>query len=344
MKGKTIFICGVLILLLNFGSFAQKRQSTKQKQTGKIVWNYEYYKPSPAIKISTATETLPKDFTQHDIVKLFENLRRATANFSGSQKTDAQMSSLLKNKKILGDLTADNLFAFQISSSGSRYGTDAKNRNLTYQGKLYPLNDGAFIEPLADTDGGCGVGTGAGYPTVDSRDDLITRAAPKNSLDEFWRNNYFQVDSFMPIYNRKLYKGKLDKNEEHPDCSFIYFVPSPQAFYQLVFNRRQPYQLVEVEDYVFDLEEYDYHRKNKIGVVAWQSDVQTRVQEINEIFVVKLVPPFVSSKTIEKYDAVEKRNFRAIVNQLVVDIVGIWAIDAETGNVLSKEIGQKSNE
>lgn len=344
MDRKTIFVGGVLILLFNFGSFARKRHSNRQKQTGKVVWNYENYKPSPAIKISSATEALPKDFAQHDIVKLFENLRRATANFSVNQKTGAEMSSLIKGKKILGDLTADDLFAFRISSSGSKYGTDAKNRSLNYQGSLFGLNDSAYIEPLADSDGGCGVGTGAGYPIVNSRDDLITKVLPKDSPDEFWQNNYFSVDSFMPVYNRKLYKGKLDKNEEYTDCSFTYFVPSPQAFYQMAFNNRQPYQLVKVEDYGFDLEKYNYHRKDQIGVVAWQSDVQTQVKDINEIFVVKLVAPFVRSKTIEKYDAVEKRNFRAIVNQIVVDIVGIWAIDAETGKVLSKEIGQKSNE
>lgn len=341
MKTKQyILTCAVLFLTVGISGFAQKRKPTKVVKKAKTVWNYEYYEPGPPIKITTATDSLPKNFSGHDIKKLFDNLTSLTV--SAPAKTDAELSTALKGKKILGDLTIDDSFVFMVRVSGSKYGRDVQTKE-SYTANLYGLNDNSDFEPQEDSRGGCGAGSGAEIPAVKSKDELLDKVFPTKSSDEIWRGGNFQIEEFLPVYDQKSYTGKLFENDEYPDCAYTQFVPSPQLFYQIGFTKKQPYQLVEVGDYVFDLNAYRYLSKDKIGIAAWVSDAPKKnpSNDTDVYFAVRLVPPYVKAGKLVKFDPVEKKNIEAFINQITVDIEGIWAADAATGEILSKEIGQK---
>ncbi|MBC7797196.1 MAG: hypothetical protein H7Z37_10020 [Pyrinomonadaceae bacterium] len=327
----------ILICIVTLGnSFEIPAQNKKLKNRTSTSAARKIVVPKDEFKITLETVQLPKNFYGQNAMKLSKNL-------NASLKSGADITG----KKIYGNLTTNDLFAFTMYSTKAVYGSDSQNVNIKFEGRLFRLQRGdEFPEPETAYGGKapCISTRNVNSRNVSSRGELVKAFATTESLEAVWRDGVFRLRTEFGTPKRRNYKGfKIGEVCDE------FFVPSPQSHYDLSFVNQQPFGLFDVtDDFAFSLDDYDNKTVKGAGVVAWKgNDVLPKNYAdedgyVSPLFVVKLVAPYVARKTFTKPDPIENKPHVAIQNKIYVDIVGIWLYNQQTGEIVSKDAGEKS--
>lgn len=342
---KINIIFGLLCLVLCFAdfSFAQrtKRANSQRqiKKSSESVWNIAELSmvlSDNPLKVSPETARLPKEFYGHNFIRLFTALETAV-NRLPKDATPERKYQLLKTKKLLGNLTVDDYFIFKVQSNSGVHGY-SQDLSKIFQATTFQLRQEKRIEADYDFDGGCLGGSAVtDPPRGNSPEDFIKPVKD----DSIWEKSYLLLNTVKPIYNKKNYKGKLDADSSVPvDCRFRYFVPSPQAQYELAFVRPQFFELSESKTAQLSLKDYEYYDRNGVGVIAWEAKGERLPIASDDyaetFFLVKLTAPFAKSETLETRDEIENKNFKMFSRTFFVDIASIFIVSHKTGKVVKK--------
>jgi hypothetical protein len=295
---------------------------------------------SEAIKIDTSSRRVPLNyyghsFKGHSAETVFKNIKTLIAQ------------NKLKGSAVYGKLTVDDYFVFAdhyFNPVQYEEAVNKKDKNIQYNGKLWRLRPAdEFPEPdvqLVTACGGGGMGSGIELPKVSDREELFTPFALSTSTTGFWQNNVLYLETHVPKTRRSDYKG----SGVGVECAEIY-VPLRQNHYVLSFSSPQPYRLFKASESIFSLDEYDYKKADSAGIVTWSGTdvIPGTPRYARPLFVVKLAPPYVRTKTFTVKDKVEGKMHVAVQNQLVGDLVDIWLYDGSTGEILANNAGDKAN-
>lgn len=339
-------ICSFCLLIVCLAGLSQpafsQRKKTRIRKAATVSreprWNIAELSFSISdnpLKISTDTIQLPKEFYGHDFIELFANLEKAVNRLPKDADAEEKYQ-MLKTKKLLGNLTIDDYFVFNVQRNSGVHGY-SKDFSKVFDATTFQLRQEHRIEADRDFFGGCSGGnSGMSSPRGESPEDFI-----KSVKDEtVWKNSYLLLNTLKPIYSRKNYRGKLDDDASIPkECRYRYVVPSPQAQYELAFTKPQPFELAESETVNLSLEDYEYHDRNGVGVIAWESKGEPLSSQNRDgtipLFVVKIKSPFFKSETLETDDLIEKRKFKMFARTFYVEIEAIWLVGT-TGKIIKK--------
>lgn len=342
-RSLTVLLVMILIAGLPQTDFSQRK--TKIKPTRKTsaasepAWNRAEMFFGRAVKISPATAQLPAEFGGHDFIALFAALEKAVGKLPKDADPERQYQ-LLKNVKLLGNLTIDDSFVFKVQLNSGVNGHSPDYARM-FKAETFQLRQETLIEPDRDMFDGCLAGRdGPAPPTGNSPEDFIKSFKD----DAVWVKSHLLLNTVKPIYNRKNYRGKVEADSElPPNCRFKYIVPNPQAQYQLAFTRPQPFDLARSKTAAMSLKDYEYHDRDGIGVIAWQAKGEKNPVAgddwMTTFFVVKIAPPFLKSETLTDKDQIENKEFKMFARTFYVDIKSLWVVSHKTGKVV-KKIGE----
>ncbi len=286
--------------------------------------------PIPAKEMAVIkpdSDKVPPGFIGHNIATLFNNLQAAQKD---------------KNiKTVYGPLTTEDLFAFSdyaVAPADFVIGLKADAPRFYFRGSLWRLRPSEeFPEPKIKYVNPCFGADGADLKTVTSREKLVTALVTAADAGKpVWKEAFFPITTVLPDTDRKHFKGQ----NVGVRCRET-FIPSPQLHYGLSFVKEQPFRLIKITgDDLFSLDTYSSTAVEGAGFATWTGDdvvpPGSARRHISTLFVVKLVSPFIGSKTFTRADPVEKKDHTAIRNKVYVDLVGVWLYDLATGEILSK--------
>ncbi len=297
------------------------------------------------IKVTSETKLFPRNFNGVDPVILSNNLYALLQQEKTTGKLVQSIESRLKNQKVYGDLTTDDLFAFVPEHSEYVSGSKKGDVLSVFSGNLYRLmHSDDFPEPKIVRVKGCGIGSGiGGSKDVLSEKDLVTEYDSNVSPQSIWKQGLIHLKTTInDDLNPRDYKGVKGTlcNESE------FFIPSPQFHFELGFVNPQPFRLLNVSHNAFWFDSYKYQHVSGAGIVAWNPEWKWKYSERPEtkvpVFIAKLVPPYFKRESLTKKDIVEGKNHNAIRNIIYIELVSIWLVSKETGEVISKD-GYEAN-
>lgn len=304
------------------------------------VLNFGSLEVHSQIKVTSETKVFPRNFNGVDPAILSNNLYGLLQQNQATGKSIQSIQNRLKNRKVYGDLTTNDLFAFVPKSSKYVSGSKKGDVLTTFSGNLYRfmhLDD--FPEPRLVTVKGCGQGSGTGgSKDISSKTDLVTEYDSGVSFQSIWKQGLIHLKTTIDEdTNKQVYKGVkgISCNESE------FFIPSTQFHFELGFVKPQPFRLLNVSDNVFWFDSYKYQQVSGAGIIAWNPESKWEYGKKTEtevpVFIAKLVPPYLKRESLTKKDIVEGKNHTAIRNIIYIELVAIWLVSQETGEVISKD-------
>lgn len=298
-------------------------------------------------KITFETTRLPSDFEfdGHDAEVLFKNINTLLKQNKAKGKKTLDVSQILKGKPVYKNLTTDDLFAFILRPTKSVFGRK-ENPKLYYSAKIFPLikmDDFPPPQPEYLPSGSFEI---APTPLVTSPNNLVSEFVADEPLETFWTSRYLPIKTvYPPQANAKKYVGRkavcVPYSPNVTTCDGEDFiVRSPQIHYGISFVKQEAFPLVKVSNKVLSLKTYDFEYQEGAGLAAWNGRGEKDNENNVPIFIVKLVAPYIESKSFQTPDSVERKPHQAVRNILYVDLAAIWIYDARTGLIISKS-GEK---
>lgn len=342
MKRSSAFLLFIILIFgLTENGFSQRKIKIKPvRQTSAAIeprWNRAELLFGGAVKVSPDAAQLPVEFGGHDFVALYAALEKAIGKLPKDADPERQYQ-LLKNVKLLGNLTIDDSFIFRVQTNSGVNGYSPDYSRL-FRAETFQLRqEEKLMEPDRDMLDGCPrIGAGTAPPTGNAPEDFIKTFRD----DQIWERSHLLLNTVKPIYNRKNYRGKLDTDSDlPPNCRYTYVVPSPQAQYQLAFTRPQPFELAPSRTALMSLKDYEYRERDGIGVIAWHAKGEKNPLASGDwattLFVVKLATPFLKSETLTGRDEIENKDFKMFARTFYVDIKSLWVVSHKTGKIVKK--------
>jgi TonB family protein len=305
--------------------------------------------------------------------KLFKNLQTLIREKNLGGKSEKIIKKKLRNVKIYDNLNTDSYFAFEPRLNQGLYQPkdnytfeiSGDQAQKTVYGRMYRLeNTGEAPEPQTKAIGNCtteygtdntrgssgGMGTGrgigegteAGFGDGGETDENLKPAKilreikynDKKKFDqqklsgEIWKNSYFSLETDF---------GKVDSSDYNGvsfgDNCASFFIPVSQTHYVMSFKDPQDFSLVKEDVAKFSIKDYKYGQKPSLWLPVFDSDEY----DLKHIFIIKLVSPYIATETFTTTDFSERKPHTAILNQIFVDVVGVWLYDTKTGKVISDD-------
>jgi|GEM_PF-5600298 len=297
------------------------------------------------VRVTDDSKYLPPNFDGADPVLLVNNLIEILSNAKVLGKSTAVIEKAVKSKLIYSGFTVGDRFFLKPEISKYLSATDANASLRYFRAQSYRLIDRAdFPEPTPYYTPGCGQGSGSGHSQrrIANPNQLVDDFGSLSTIESIWLKSTISLKTVQASENGKNYKGTSGS------CENRVLVVSPQIHYGIGFNSAQPFRLIEVSEKVFSLTTYGYEDFIGPGIAAFLPNSSLysfgrpeSTVDPNIVFVVKLVPPYVKTETVSMFDSIENRPNVAIRKTLIVEIVGIWQYDRNTGQILSKDAGQR---
>ena len=316
---------------------------------------------SEFLKINLQTKTLPEKFYGHNPVQMVSAIEKISEEYNkyksqreNEGKVAVELSQFIKGKKILGNLTVDDFFAFLPKfagyiTGGGDYEGDKTGTNASpdYKGRLFRLRRiSEFPEPYFDgqyTTVCKGIVPEVKRPLIninrpgEGQNQLVTPFTTQESLDDIWKRSIFNLKTVLPEETISIPQN-LDENSFRKFCQQL-TLQTPQTHYSIGFTKRQPFPLIKVQESYFSSENYQGKVVEGKGIVAWQPGMYARRKEGKMFFIAKLVPPYVTKSTQTTTDSRTRKMHTAISYRLFVELTEIWFRDDYDGEISSKYKG-----